>query len=167
MDKRLVFAAVLVVLACATYSMAAWEYIGRLGTVHGRFEPGGVIESFNLDLGTIYAGMSGTGNASSVIVVPEDTVLTIYGVPRMVYVSPDNSSPTAITLGTETNVTEEFNYTVNIYIDGVYKGTFDQDNNLTITIEKGYHEVTVIVTVYAPAELYYPASYTLEIYIST
>ncbi len=172
MDRaRVLLAAAMVLLSLALYTCAAWSLVGRLGVVSGRFEPGGVRETFSVDLGVIYAGFSKTGNGSAVVVVPEDTVAILYGRPYIYYINstgePEEPPRPPEPRPPGKNSTEPFNYTVIVYVDGSYAGSFNQDTNLTIELGKGEHKLDFIITVHAPTNITQPASFTLEIWVST
>ncbi len=167
---RFVLAAALVLLSLVLYVSAAWSYLARIGVVYGRFEPGGFKSSFSVDVGVVYAGGYKTVNASVEAVIPEDTTMVFWGRPSTYYII-NSSSMESMELeprepGKEA-ATVGFNYTVLVFMDGDYLGSFSQDKNLTASIPRGEHLFTFIVTVYAPPRLDNTTSFTLEIWVST
>ncbi len=142
-------AGVLVLLALASYTTATWVYLGRLGVVSGTFMPGGVVKNFNVSMGVLYAGEIKTVKTYSVVHVPEDVDAVIYVVP---YIN-------------ATNMT--FSYRVQVFDNDIYVGSLDNYSNLTLTLTRGMHNLSFIITVEAPVNITRPTPFSLELYIST
>ena len=156
MGARFVAAALLVLAALVPYGVATWSYWGMLGVVRGRVVPGGVVQAFNIDVGTLYAGMARTVEANATLYMPDENVVSFYGVPVLNVTSPRTYPPLNETMG--------FNYSVVVYIDGEYRGVVSNDENLTIVLSPGEHVVKAIITIWAPP-ISVPADLQLYIYI--
>ncbi len=45
-------------LVAGSYSLSTWSYFGMIGSVNSRAEPDGILEKFNIEIRSVYAGMS-------------------------------------------------------------------------------------------------------------
>lgn len=140
-------ASILLLAALVPYSIASWSYLGLLGTVRGVVKPGGVMQRFNIDVGTIYSGMSKSVNASARIVMPETMQVKFYGV-----------EDSAV----------KVNYSVTVFLDDYSNllGSFSNTENLTTTIPAGEHTLLFIIRIDAPV-VSDPLNFTIQVYMVT
>lgn len=138
-------ASILLLAALVPYSIASWSYLGLLGTVRGVVKPGGVMQRFNIDVGTIYSGMSKSVNASARIVMPETMQVKFYGV-----------GDSAV----------KVNYSVTVFLDDYSNllGSFSNTENLTTTIPAGEHTLLFIIRIDAPV-VEAPVNFTIQVYM--
>ena len=140
-------ASILLLAALVPYSIASWSYLGLLGTVRGVVKPGGVMQRFNIDVGTIYSGMSKSVNASARIVMPETMQVKFYGV-----------EDSAV----------KVNYSVTVFLDDYSNllGSFSNTENLTATVPSGEHTLLFIIRIDAPV-VSDPLNFTIQVYMVT
>lgn len=142
-------------VALVPYSIASWSYLGLLWSIHGVVKPSVVLERFDIDVGTIYSGMSKTVNASARVMMPGEYNVVFYGVE---YIGDGNASSSP----------ELVNYTVTVFLEDYSNllGTFSNMKNLTTTLPGGEHTLLFIIRIDTPV-VEEPVNFTLQIYMAT